>query len=51
MVVSVAGIPLVIVVVGILCLVVLDGLGPLAKLPVGEVLQLTRHIFTVSRGR
>ena len=50
-VVSVAGIPLVIVVVGILCLVVLDGLGPLAKLPVGEVLQLTRHIFTVSRGR
>ena len=27
-----------------------DGLGPLAKLPVGEVLQLTPHIFTVSVG-
>ena len=35
---------------GLLYLVVVDGLGPLAKLPVSEVLQLTREIFTVSRG-
>ena len=41
---------LVVVVVGILYLVVGDGLGPLAGLTVGEVLQLTREIFTVSPG-
>ena len=39
-----------VVVVGILYLVVGDGLGPLAGLTVGEVLQLTREIFTVSPG-
>ena len=49
MVVRVASIPVVIVVLGFLYLVVgEDGLGPLAKLPVGEVLQLTRHTFSRS---
>ena len=49
--VSVVGIlVVVVVVVGILYLVVVDGLGPVAQLTVGEVLQLTREIFTVSRG-
>ena len=48
--VSVVGILVVVVVVGILYLVVVDGLGPVAQLTVGEVLQLTREIFTVSRG-